>query len=387
MMSLVELQQKYPTALYSYFRLSGLATTFDDFMRDTRKAPTFAYIGTLQGEIITKRITSLKADIAEATDEASQKFLTKRLREKELLQLFHGMHQATDPITERAVNEYVDKQIKLYGPVDRLLFMSILAKLGLNKGASSTPLYEPTYETFTHYKGLLEGAMPELIALLDTLDDSAIQDHVRIKQVFSQALQAIGADEAWTVQTARHGSNIITSKHRRKVLISQHWQPGSVFRCKQLIMHEIGTHVQRGLHCVTEQAADEEGLAIMTEQLLAKRFIHKRAMRYLALGYALGLDNDMPKDFCDTYACMVEAMQRLGKDNEQAQASAFYETTRVFRGGIPSVPGAVYIKDKIYLESNLRLWQTMSKNKLTAANFVKLFRGTSQPTVQGVRHV
>lgn len=381
MIDLLESQQRYPTALYSYFRLTKVADTYNLFMQDTKKVPEFSYIAALNEQTIQERLASLRQDLAAAQNAATSQFLTRRIQEKEILALFHAMHQDVSTVSHEDIERYIAAQVALYGPVDTTLFNAILAKLGFTTGSVRSKLYEPDAKSFKYYRELFSQTMPHLLQVLDAIPSQQDYDSQTIRLTLESALQAVGADK-WSVRLTRHGSNLITSKHRQQIVLSEHWRPASQLRLRQVVAHEVGGHVQRALHNVSDMLRDEEeGLAIMLEQLVAKRFMHKRAMRYLALGFALGLDGKQ-RDFCETYSIMVDAMQRLGKTEDNAKRSAFYETVRVFRGGFPGIPGAVYIKDKVYLESNLRVWQKLGQASLEQADFAHLFVGDRDTMLQ-----
>jgi hypothetical protein len=96
---------------------------------------------------------------------------------------------------------------------------------------------------------------------------------------------------------------------------------------------------------------------------------------------ASGLDGH-PRDFCETFAALTQAFELLGNTQSEAADRAFYETVRAFRGGFPAVAGAVYSKDKIYLESNLRVWQHLAKKPLTVADFQAVFLAPRQPPLE-----
>jgi hypothetical protein len=193
----------------------------------------------------------------------------------------------------------------------------------------------------------------------------------------TQALQLTGlVAGGWSVRTVPHGTNVAISRHRKTVNIGQHYHPASSFRLQQIVAHEVYGHARR-FESAGDPACglDEEGVAIVYEQLLAKRFIYKRMLRYIALGLSWGVDGT-PRDFVTTYQIMVPlaglATNKTGRD---AQQIAFKETLRAFRGGNPDVPGMILLKDKLYFESNLGVWQYLSEKQLDAAAFSRLMDG------------
>jgi hypothetical protein len=380
MSELTHLQRHYRTALYSYFRVNNLPEAYKEFIKNPHKAPVFTYSKSVNVKSASLRLKHLKEDYqrhAEYSDDI-KKFLDRRITETKALLLF-ARHKDEAKIDDHILTKYRRLQHELYGDVIPELFFGIKRRLNeLGKSSVRQPLpalYSPSKKTFDRYKQIFNSAFPELQTVIDSVPKGSSFNSESIKKYIELGLRAIGADKAgWQVENSVPGTHIVVSKHSKKVLVGRHTSCGSAFRLKQILAHEIGTHVQKTL------AADEyiklnkheEGLAIVAEQLMSKNFFHKRTMRYYGLCLAMGVDN-IPRSFSDTYKEVRSAMQELGYMEEEASKRAFYEVARIFRGGFPEVPGAVFLKDKVYLESNINIWKALEKQLLEPDQFKYLF--------------
>ncbi len=377
------LKNHYRTALYTYFRINNLAEVYEQFQLDPNKTPVFTYSNSVSERAASRRLLHLKRDLAKygQDDKDITVFLERRILETRILKRYCALNNKPDKVSQSDLDGYLSLQTKLYGEVSSDLYEGILSSLeDIAKKTSSNKkqLPKPDKDTFRHYKELFNNAFPELNDIFASIPSKVNYPTNLILGLLSQALISIDADKAgWAPQLISHGSHVVVAKHSRKVLISDQIKPHTALRLKQIIAHEIACHVQRtlGSSPATNSyfANDEEGLAIVLEQLVNNRFTHKRTMRYLALCLALG-QGGQPRNFIDTYDVMLRAMLDLGNSEDKAKLKAFYETSRVFRGGFPEIAGGVYIKDKIYLESNLRVWEQLKENHLDKDRFERLFR-------------
>jgi hypothetical protein len=398
--NLEKLQKRYSSALYSYFRITNLLTSIEKFSADPTQPPVFHYTSSSTPEKAAQRIKNLKKELkSQDLDEASIAFIDWRIAETKVLQKFwHLKQQKTG--TSNMVNSYLAAQVELYGPVDERLFggiiryVRILSRRRGDRYAKAMrdiqeligpyindPLFSPKEETFLYYKHQFADSFPELHHVLNGIRVAEKYSIEEIVQVFERALAAIGANlHGWRVVVVRGGANIIASKYKKKVIIGDRFHPRSSVRLKQVVAHEVGCHVQRAL---TDRQAwhyarfdeNDEGLAILLEQLFAKRFMYKRVLRYLAISLATGVDGKK-RNFCEVYEILWRAAYIIGGNGPKtAKQQAFYETARAFRGGLPNVAGAAYIKDKIYLEGNIIVWEKLEAERLGLINFKRLFRG------------
>ena len=397
------LTKKYPAALYSYFRVTNLLDSFEKFMQSPAQAPKFSYSVRASEEKTRERLKNLKADRSDTSlGQKDITFIDWRVAEANVLLDFWWLKNAKR-ITEHDVNAYLAAQIELYGPMDASLFSGVLAniqRLAKQRGSHCTQLlgeidsllgkhskkliYEPSPRTFNHYKKILPQAFPGLMAVINDVKDSKNYDDAAMVSLFENALAAVGADKkGWSVRQATSGANIVTSKYRQQIVIGNNFKPLNNLRLKQVVLHEVGCHVQMAL----SHGADwryprynesDEGLAIILEQLLDERFVYKRALRYLAICLAAGIDGKK-RNFVEVFEIMWRAVCIVGgQDTQTAKKQGFYETARAFRGGLPEVAGIAYIKDKVYLEGNIKAWQQLEAKRLSAQDFRELFVKAAQ---------
>jgi hypothetical protein len=391
------LQQKYPGALYSYFRIANQHREMNTFMIAPSKNPVFTYRSPIQCFEAQERIDNLRKEFRsiDDSDKLAQDFLYKRLLEAEILYLTCLAREEPSKFTGEMYKSYRDKQVELYGQLNTDLFYGVL---GFLSQISTKPrrdpaylaeinamivnhqhneLYIPSNETFQYYRQLYRIVYPEFNQMLDEIAHETMRTDDAVNDLFGKALNIIGADKAgWSIVSAKYGGNIIVSKAKKQVIIPVHLKPQSNLRLRQLIAHEVGGHVYRALYGNHHHSTrvDEEGLCIVLEQLQQKNFSYKRSMRYMAICLAWGIDGK-PRTFSQVYEIMWRAFMLLGHNKNQAKARAFNEVVRTFRGGVPERAGMCFIKDKIYLESNIAVWQNLENNRLDATDFKELMAG------------
>jgi hypothetical protein len=400
--TLAQLKRKYSAALYSYFRVTNLQSACEAFVQGDSEYPHFLYPSTVNQQVITTRLASLQRDLklVSKNDTEAASFLKWRLAETELLDRFWKAYESGQVVSPKQVKSYQKDQVELYGRPNHSLFAGILAYVKTLAIQSNSPqkiglyteieellghsehglLYMPQPEIFKHYQKLFALAFPALYEVIQAIEPQKSYDPEQIETIFEEALKSVGADKmGWKIRMINGGANVVVSKHRREVMISNQLSPRTPNRLKQMVAHEIGCHVQRGLsdarqNMTTGFGEHDEGLAIVLEQLLASRFVYKRATRYLAVCLGLGIDGTQ-RNFRQVYEIIWRTMVIRGASKKEAKERAFYECARVFRGGLPMVPGMVYIKDKVYLESNLLVWQNLAERPLEPEDFHRLFIG------------
>lgn len=392
------LTKKYSSALYSYFRINNLAECYEKFSKKASYFPSFEYSSGSSLKNARRRLEDLKKELTNPKlSEADITFIDWRIAETRTLLKYWKIKKAPKT-TQRMVSNYLASQIELYGPADEAVFAGIiryLQKIARRRGGDylrafqeiesligsygEGELFEPSSETFRYYRELAHKTFPALIKTVEAIPDAEDYSTQEIMEYFEQALAVVGAAEkGWKVKKSKEGANVIISKYRNRVIVGGHYKPLSPLRLRQIILHEVGCHVQKSMAAgpdwhYTRFNENDEGLAIVLEQLLEPRFSHKRSLRYLAMSLALGLDGKK-RNFREVYEILWRASYIVGKYNsDTAKKKAFYETSRVFRGGLPKVRGAVFIKDKIYLEGNMNIWKALEAKHLKQDDFRDLF--------------
>jgi len=391
-----ELRTQYANAPYSFFRVRNYLEAMASFLADPKnRQPQFTYSPRLSEHQLARR----SDELAEAAllagrlnDAALQTFLDKRLSETELLRSFLALQ--ADPKSTELLEAYRSRNLELYGDFDPELFGGVVGYLrerarqqGMEQAFESlaamlgdypkTNLFKPSNETFHHYRSYVKDGVHPIGLLIDKPLAGSPDSAEVIEALFVWALASIGADKhGWRLQKSEQGTNVMLSRHRRLVIIGKHYRPRTEARLKQVVAHEVFVHVWRSLTADSHTASDtEEGMALVAEQLIAPRFMYRRMLRYFAAALAWGVDGK-PRTFNETFAIMCLACKIVtGLTHEEALEQSFRECTRIFRGGVPSVPGAVYSKDKVYLETNLAIWHELENNVLHKDAFLALLNG------------
>lgn len=110
----------------------------------------------------------------------------------------------------------------------------------------------------------------------------------------------------------------------------------------------------------------EEGVAVWAEQQIRGGNSFGEIDRYLAIALALGIDRK-PRDFRLIFNILRDfhLVQLTQEENREPDAKMIEETerkawlrcVRTFRGTTCKKPGQVFMKDKVYVEGNLRVWK------------------------------
>ncbi len=258
-----------------------------------------------------------------------------------------------------------------------------------------------------------EGAMPEGIdpetyqllhnhtyevqgSLIDIPEFDGKVGKVGIKRYFEAAMQAMGATEKGWQVINDDADKLVVTVQNEAVYVPPKFKL-SWDRIRELIVHEIGTHVTREINGKESQLqllsmgldrteAGEEGLAVAREASVhpySENTDYLGLERHLAIGLALGKDGytmrradstssepRIGRDFRQTYAAMYDLylLQEFAKANdlEKAHAEAQKKTwllcVRIFRGTDCKEPGVCFTKDIAYAEGNVSTWYALQQN-------------------------
>lgn len=395
---LAGLMEKYSGAPYAYFRITNYDEARRAFLSGEVEQPVFTYPARLQQDRMEARLASCRNDLAAAQNENEAEpevldFLQRRMRETLAMLAFLRLQR--QPHDEDLLEGYRDAMSRLYGDFDtatrrgvlgylrdraevtgnQALYQEVIAQLAPT--AETAHLYAPSTETFNYYRKLLLGS-DHVVATLATMPAPANWlDRDAIIRQFERALEVAGAaQEGWTVRSSANGANVMVLRQRKIVLVGKYYEPLNRSRLQRVVAHEVGVHVQRSLlHVLHQSDVAEEGVAVMVEQLLGQTYRASRTLRYIAAALAWGADG-RSRTFRETHELLWRSYTIVGgHDDVTAKRLAFRECARVFRGGIPEVAGAAYVKDKVYLESNLAVWRLLSKKRLSQGEFLQLING------------
>lgn len=220
-----------------------------------------------------------------------------------------------------------------------------------------------------------------------------------IKPIFEEALQLLKAD-GWKVAILPNARAFGISQAKETAQVAGLSTP-TVQRIKELVVHELGTHVRRRLNGERSRLKllslgldrydqGEEGVATFTEQSVkasAKEF--EGLNLHFAISLIMGLDGKK-RDFAETFAIMKKYYYfdflSKGMDEQEASAKAAEEAynicSRVKGGTSPEAKGVAFTKDVLYALGNVGVWEVVGKKPEQIA---KLYIGKYDPA--NSRHI
>ena len=288
---------------------------------------------------------------------------------------------------------------KLYGVFDEDLFWEVyryfhdqaVSKL---ESPSSSLKQKDAAERLLHYLCLNEEqTLPKLAKNLIRKEKNILQSEISMlnsvvpKQATFAASETKRVLEQWLEKIGISGWNVVvdntSSKTMMRVLRTQKLISLPVNRILkrqrllELLVHEIGVslkypgHIGRSFNGASSRlkllslglpyyVSGEEGLCTFWEEVLSPtNYPEHKMWLYLIIGLALGIDGEY-FTFRDIYdvSRTYFGFQHPGSDDSK-KLRAYRAAMRIFRGTDTSMEGIVFIKDKIYLEGNIRIWNMM----------------------------
>jgi hypothetical protein len=352
-------------------------------------------------EISMREHTLLALKQQPVSDNTFQKWLKYKVQETAVLRAVYELQHGGKSAAFQTANQ------ALYGELDNDLFFGYI-KLLFTKSksiagkeitraeakeliggipADTPPLVVPTRAQFKYYKGLLLQYYRPLIQILNDLPQPGadnITPGIEVARFVHELLGATGLlEEGWQVATSHNVDKVSVNAMSKRVHVAERDFHLSRARLQGLLLHEIGVHVMRRhaqtglqaqfMNTSVSSMAVEEGLGVLVEQLCLSQFISLRIFRYLALGLAIGI-NAKPRDARQVYEILwrLRYISQPGMDLQKAKHFAALETMRIFRGIMPNMPGAVLLRDKVYVEGNHLWWQHLLAHKLDYETFAGL---------------
>lgn len=361
---------KFPVAAHTYFSIQNLDEQRERFLVDDAAAnPVFRYGASYRIEVVAERIKQLQV-----SDQA------KRAKYLELVALSIALQNCSD-LDHGAVTDFRVKNAALYTEPTANITRAILQRVSSLVGDDTQHLWDevcamlpvdlscgayswPTSELFTTLRGYAREYMREL---------RKIPFSTPLVELLQQSMQLTGLnEEGWRLKTRDDGSHAHVVHKTRSVIVGSFYQPRTLRAARRIAAHEIYGHAIRGYQ---QSEREAEGFAILLEQLMDKSFKPRRMYRYLAASLGWGAIAD-PKDFRQTFEVLWRVMVIASKySRETARRHAFDECSRVFRGGRPDLPGAVFLKDTVYFESNMAFWRALSERSISYNEFMKIAEG------------
>lgn len=356
-------QPAFPVAAQTYFRATNLDEQRSKFLLQPMFSPIFTYSEGATPEIVESRIqkmSKLHPQLAHSLDIVSSS-LRLQHDDSELnnfRKLNEGAYGApsaanVDLILGRISSRVVESNRSLWREILRIIDYDDLT-------SSADPLYE---EEFELYRGYL---LRYLGGPLETAQTS-------LSDVINSLLALSGlSSRGWQVRL-KEGRSPARTVHRRKyIAIGRDYRARTSQAALRIAIHEVYGHALRG----PQDSIDEsEGFAVLLEQLLSTSLKYRRSYRYLAVALGWGV-RGRRLEFREVHEVIWRIMVINSKYSiSQARTYAFDECYRAFRGGKPDLPGAVFLKDAIYFDANIRVWQSLFSQVLCYNEFVDCIEG------------
>jgi hypothetical protein len=223
--------------------------------------------------------------------------------------------------------------------------------------------FAPSHELFLSIRGYFKQYAPWLF----------VADHQDLENLMKVGLEESGLVAAgWNLTITDDDSSASVMRHNKTIKFGANYKPRTPKSARRIVAHEIYGHaiVER-----RNSLAESEGFAVLLEQLMDAQFTYRRSFRFLACALGWGIDGK-PLDFRQVYEILWRCIAITSKYSEvESQTVAFNECVRVFRGGRPDIAGAVYLKDAVYLEGNIAVWQALAKKDISYSDFTDIIEG------------
>lgn len=353
----------FPLAAYSYFRITNKADQKRRFLDDDTYEPVFEYHDHFDMDVVQGHISRAIHDASKqslqlvmASINLQEEKPTKKAKD-EFRSLNKSLYGAPNPAYTQAILKRIESRIT---PETEHLWKHVVKHVNYDKQQSLKIV--PRHMTFTMYRNYFR-----------QYDNFPLDKKNDLPAGLERALKQTGlADKGWVVRLLDDSIHARVDHLRKRVVVGEHYHPRTKKATQRIVVHEVYGHALRGLQ---ESMAESEGVAILFEQLIGKRFKFRRAYRYLAAALGWGEAGE-PRTFREVYEIIWRLMVIASRYTEEsAKSHAFDECVRVFRGGRPDIAGMVFLKDIVYFDANVAVWQRLESEPLAYNEFVDVIEG------------
>ena len=365
---------KFPTATHSYFKIMNLEeqrVLF--FLGNSAENPVFTYRNSLNAKSIAKRLEKLEQ-------------LGINTAQFKIIQA--GITLQASPSQDTSIEIFRQKNSNVYGEPSVKYSLAILKRIKNSVHPDDAPLWDYIAKAsgYNNHNSLHEvdeiWPSDELFQTIREHGRVYMRDLIRsdhtlgLVQLLKITLDSSGlTDKGWVLKLKDDASAAHVSHTHKYLTVGVQYRPRNRRATYRVIAHEVYGHITRGAQ---PTARESEGFAVLLEQLLDNRFKPRRMYRYLAAALAWGALTEA-MDFRQTFEIIWRCMVVLSKYTiDDAKKYAFYECARVFRGGRPDIPGAVYLKDTLYFSANIDFWRAFNSEPISYNEFMNIAYGTRQ---------
>lgn len=354
------IRHPFPTAVHTYFRALNKYSQKRNFLAGLVQEPEFTYKAHWTKDLIEKRLRLTKDD-SMAFDRLQVVKSSLKLREKASeLESFRSANAKVFHVPTRELAEAIICRISQnVSENERQIWQESLELLGVE--TLDRHSVEPTDAIFQMYRGYLKRYTT--IPALSTGIIDALHEQLSVTGLTSKG---------WVLRLVKGSEHAQTHHGPKTITIGESYKPRSLSAVQRIAIHEVVGHAVRG----PQQKIDEsEGFAIVLEQLTKSSFAFRRTYRYLAVALGWGVFGTR-MTFREVYEVLWRLMIVHSKYSiEAAKEHAFDECYRAFRGGRPDIAGAVLLKDTVYFDANIRMWEALDTRELSYNEFIDIIEG------------
>ena len=353
----------FPVASHNYFKIINKSEERERFLADITYLPRFIYNANVDYEDIVERLKVVdKSSSAYASLELV--LSSMRLRQSKSMSELSRFRLLNERLFGSPSVEYIDMLMlhvrKFVTPSNMHAWEYI--EVNLQNDFISNLNLEPDESTFKMYRRYF----------LEYVGSYILED-IKLPQLLELGLKKSGLDLfGWRVDVKSGDAHASVNHHNKTISIGDSYTPRKRKAAARIVAHEVYGHAVRGHQ---SSIAESEGFGVLLEQLIDERFMFRRSYRYLAASLAWGVMGE-PVAFRQLHEIIWRIMYLVsGYDIDDAKRHAFDECVRVFRGGEPSIAGAVYMKDSLYFDANIRMWQFLISKPMQYNEFIDVIEG------------
>lgn len=385
---------------YHFFSPSDRATQKHNFLHSSEVSFTYSDLKRFSLEVYQEELYLMqkKTSTSKTDNTVKSLYLEKFLEQQKILTLLKATKVGDDLAFHKA-------SCDLYGSPQPELFWFTVSQINnrfsslIKKIDSKRKTLHTAYAVWQDYFSQLKNPTHPLVYRvpfypgLYISDDSEIDSSEKIHRKFTAYLEKNNIRN-WTVKVDLPGARTSFSVDQTTKTINIPHDSDLILRkdvvteisLQALLMHEIGVHIKRRengddspLHLLgaglDNYLRAEEGIATLAEQLIVGTDRYAGALGYFSVGAAIGTLSK-PLDFNSLFN-LLNAYFILNIADKQLEEHGFYEldelrltasdnawnrALRTYRGTTGNTPGAVYTRDIIYLEGNIKMWRLLDSD-------------------------
>jgi hypothetical protein len=341
-------------------------------------------------ELLSQNSKSVKSLLDEASKHTNKK-TAKKLQEIAFIKTYKQMYETgrSEPFMEAVKIIYGWPDEELFWNIleetidhayhhsnNRALLNEVQKVVNLRRAPDhpSAHFVRTRTKLFKETKALFKKAYSDELSLLRKFVATKPWVHrysqEELVELFSLLVKYYKLDkQGWSIEIDANIERAMVNYELRTISVT----PGS-FRLSRpravgWALHEVGVHAQSrpgisvNAKALGERRIIEEGLGVFVEQMVFTRFQPVRHLRYIALGFALGIDGK-PRNAKEVYE-IIWRLRYLGgvaQNRTVAKEYAAKEVIRIFRGMPLDKKGVVITKDRAYIEGSQKIWAHIEEN-------------------------